>query len=140
MASGVARQPVDLQQYREELERRLGKAHEVMRAMIHKAQRDPKRIVFPEGEEAKILRACRILVDEKIASPILLGNEAKIQAKIAELRLSLKGVPIIDPVLFPRLETYAEEFYSLRQRKGITRTEAEQIILNPVTFGSISAA
>lgn len=137
MASGVARQPVDLQQYREELERRLGKAHEVRRAMIHKAQRDPKRIVFPEGEEAKILRACQILAEEKIASPILLGNEAKIQAKIAELRLSLKGVPIIDPVLFPRLETYAEEFYNLRQRKGITRTEAEQIILNPVTFGSI---
>ena len=137
MSSGVARHPVDLQQYREELERRLGKAHEVMRAMIHKAQRDPKRIVFTEGEEGKILRACQILVDEKIANPILLGNEERIQARIAELRLSLRGVPIIDPPRFPRLETFAEEFYNLRQRKGITRTEAEQLILNPVTFGSM---
>ncbi|MBZ5578017.1 MAG: NADP-dependent malic enzyme [Acidobacteriia bacterium] len=137
MDSGVARQPVDIVQYREELERRLGKANEVMRAMIHKAQKDPKRIVFAEGEESKILRACQILVDEKIAAPILLGNEARIQARIAELRLSLKGVAIVDPAESPRLENYTEEFYQLRQRKGVTRTEAGQTILNPITFGSM---
>ena len=57
METGVAQEPVDLKQYREELEKRLGKAHEVMRGMIHKAQRQPKRVVFTEGEEAKILRA-----------------------------------------------------------------------------------
>ena len=137
MDSGVARQPVDLQQYREVLERRLGKAHEIMRAMIHKAQSDPKRIVFTEGEEGKILRACQILNDEKIAIPILLGNEARIKAKIAEMRLNLNGIQVIDPHLFPKLEQYAEEFYHLRQRKGITRNEAEQLILNPTTFGSL---
>ena len=74
METGVAQQPVDLKQYREELEKRLGKADEVMRGMINKAQRQPKRIVFTEGEESKILRACQILLDEKIAVPILLGN------------------------------------------------------------------
>ena len=137
METGVARQPVDLDQYRESLERRLGKAHEVMRFMIHKAQRDPKRIVFTEGEESKILRACQILVDERIADPVLLGHETKIRDKIAELRLSLKGVPIIDPASSPRLAHYAEELYHARQRKGITRTEAEQMILNPVTFASM---
>ena len=137
METGVARQPVDLDQYRESLERRLGKAHEVMRFMIHKAQRDPKRIVFTEGEESKILRACQILVDEKIADPVLLGHEGKIRDKIAELRLSLKGVPIIEPASSPRLQHYAEELYHARQRKGITRTEAEQMILNPVTFASM---
>jgi malate dehydrogenase (oxaloacetate-decarboxylating)(NADP+) len=137
METGVARQPVDLNQYRESLERRLGKAHEVMRFMIHKAQRDPKRIVFTEGEESKILRACQILVDEKIADPVLLGHEAKIRDKITELRLSLKGVPIIEPARSPRLAHYAEELYHARQRKGITRTEAEQMILNPVTFASM---
>ena len=137
MESGVARQPVDLAQYREELERRLGKANEVMRAMIHKAQKDPKRIVFTEGEESKILRACQILVDEKIAVPILLGNEGRIQARIAEFRLGLKGVQIVDPARSPLREEYAEEFYQLRQRKGVTRTEAEQAILNPVTFASM---
>jgi len=137
METGVARQPVDLDQYRESLERRLGKAHEVMRFMIHKAQREPKRIVFTEGEESKILRACQILVDEKIADPVLLGHEAKIRDKIAELRLSLKGVQIIDPACSPRLAHYSEELYHARQRKGITRTEAEQMILNPVTFASM---
>ena len=135
MESGVAQQPIDLQQYRDELERRLGKAHEMMRFMIHKAQKDPKRIVFTEGEQGKILRACQILIDEKIAAPILLGNESKIRDKIAELRLNLNGVPIVDPGRSPRLSGYAEELYQVRQRKGITRIEAEQLILNPTTFG-----
>jgi malate dehydrogenase (oxaloacetate-decarboxylating)(NADP+) len=137
MDTGVAQQPVDIKQYREELEGRLGKANEVMRGMINKAQKQPKRIVFTEGEEGKILRACQILLDEKIALPILLGSETKIRAKIEELRLHLDGVQIVDPRHFARLEEYTEEFYSLRQRKGITRTEAEQTIRNPTTFGSM---
>jgi malate dehydrogenase (oxaloacetate-decarboxylating)(NADP+) len=137
MDTGVARQPIDLTQYREELERRLGKAHEMMRGMIHKAQKAPKRVVFTEGEEGKILRACQILLDEKIANPILLGNEARIRAKAAELRLHLNGAHIVEPRSFPRLAEYTEEFYSLRQRKGVTRTEAEQLVLNPTTFGSL---
>ena len=137
METGVAQQPVDLKQYREELEKRLGKAAEVMRGMINKAQREPKRIVFTEGEENKILRACQILLDEKIALPILLGNEAKIRASIDELRLHLDGVQIVDPKRFARIDEYTEEFYSLRQRKGITRTEAEQTIRNPTTFASM---
>jgi malate dehydrogenase (oxaloacetate-decarboxylating)(NADP+) len=137
METGVAQQPVDLEQYREELEKRLGKAHEMMRAMIHKAQRQPKRVVFTEGEEAKVLRACQILLDEKIAFPILLGDESRIRVKMAELRLSLGGAQLINPRKSPRLPEYIEEFYSLRHRKGITRTEAEQLILNPTTFGSM---
>ena len=137
METGVARNPVDLKLYREELERRLGKAVEVMRVMINKAQTDPKRIVFTEGEEGKILRACQILLDEKIARPILLGKEAAIRARIADLRLNLEGITIVDPRLSPRLEEYTEEFYSLRQRKGITRTEAELAIRNVTTFGSM---
>ncbi|SPF49322.1 putative fused malic enzyme oxidoreductase; putative phosphotransacetylase [Candidatus Sulfopaludibacter sp. SbA4] len=137
MDTGVAQTPVDIKQYREELEKRQGKAHEMMRSMIHKAQQQPKRVVFTEGEEGKILRACQILLDEKIAKPILLGNEAKIRAKAAELRLHLAAVQIVDPLHFPRLAEYTEEFYSLRQRKGITRTEAEQAILNHTTFGSV---
>ena len=135
--TGVARQPVDIRQYREELERRLGKANEVMRSMINKAQKQPKRIVFTEGEEGKILRACQILMDEKIASPILLGSEAAIRARAADLHVSLAGLQIVDPRRFARLEEYTEEFYNLRQRRGVTRTEAEHLILNPVTFGSM---
>jgi malate dehydrogenase (oxaloacetate-decarboxylating)(NADP+) len=137
METGVAQVPVDLRQYREELERRLGKANEVMRGMINKAKKEPKRIVFTEGAEGKILRACQILLDEKIAAPILLGEKAKIQAKIAELHLHLNGIQIVDPATFPRLDVYTEEFYSLRQRKGVARSEAAHLILNPVTFGSM---
>src|SRR5262249_48259107 len=75
--------------------------------------------------------------DEKIAIPILLGNREKIRAKVAELRLHLNGVEIVDPAQSPKLAEYTEEFYSLRQRKGITRTEAEQAILNHTTFASV---
>ncbi len=137
METGVAQKPVDLKQYREELEKRLGKAHEVMRGMIHKAQKQPKRVVFTEGEEGKILRACQILLDEKIATPILLGNEEKIRAKVEELHLHLNGIEIVDPTRFARLPEYVEEFYSLRQRKGVTRTEAGQLVLNRTTFASL---
>jgi malate dehydrogenase (oxaloacetate-decarboxylating)(NADP+) len=137
MDTGVAQQPVNIELYREELEKRLGKAHEIMRAVMQKARKQPKRVVFCEGEEGKILRACQILLDEKIAMPILLGREEIIRARIAEYRLNLTGIQIVDPATFPRREEYAEEFYSLRQRKGVTRREAEQLVINPVTFASL---
>jgi malate dehydrogenase (oxaloacetate-decarboxylating)(NADP+) len=137
METGVAQKPIDIEQYREDLEKRLGKANEVMRLMIHKAQRQPKRVVFTEGEEGKILRACQILVDENIAHPILLGNQAKIRQRIEELHLNLDGVEIVEPATSPRLPEYIEEFYSLRQRRGIARHEAEQALLNHTTFGCV---
>jgi len=133
----VAQVPVDINEYREQLERRLGKAHEVMRVMIHKARRQPKRVVFPEGEEPKILRACQILLDEKIAHPVLLGDEAKIRSAMADLHLHLDGLQIVEPAKSGRLPAYAEEMYSLRQRKGVTRREADQLILDRNVFGAM---
>jgi len=137
MESGVAQVRVDIEEYKEQLERRLGKSREVMRVMIHKAQRAPKRVVFPEGEESKMLRACQILVDEKIAAPILVGREEKIRASIEDLHLHLDGVEIVDPAKSQRLAAYTEALYLLRQRKGITLSEAGQMILNRNTFGSV---
>ncbi len=137
MESGVARQPVDIEGYREQLQRRLGKAQEVMRIMINKAQRAPQRVVFPEGEESKILRACQILVDERIAEPILLGSEEKIRATIADLHLHLDKVQIVDPLRFPKLEAYVDQFYQLRHRKGVTRSEAGEMIRNRNILGSM---
>ena len=134
METGVAQKPVDLDDYKEQLERRLGKAHEVMRSVIHKAQRLPKRVVFPEGEESKILRACQILCDEKIARPILVGNSGRILARIADLHLTLEGAEIVDPKRFSRLPQYVDELYRLRHRKGITRKEAEESIRNRDLF------
>lgn len=137
METGVAQMPVDLEEYKEQLERRLGRAREVMRVVIHKARRQPKRVVFPEGEESKILRACQILLDEKIAQPILLGNERKIRAQIASLRLSLKEAAIVDPDTSPDVARYTEQLYQLRHRKGTTRSEAAEMIRHKVVFGSM---
>jgi malate dehydrogenase (oxaloacetate-decarboxylating)(NADP+) len=137
MESGVAQQPVDIEEYKEQLERRLGKAREVMRAVINKARRQPQRVVFPEGEESKMLRACQILLDEKIAVPILLGDEQKIRSTAEELHLHLEGVKVIDPARAPQFEGYANELYRLRQRKGITLHEARELLLNRNYFGSM---
>jgi malate dehydrogenase (oxaloacetate-decarboxylating)(NADP+) len=141
MDSGVAQEPVDLYEYREQLERRLGKVQGVMRIMIHKAQQMPKRVVFTEGEESKILRAAQILIDEKIAIPILLGKESIIRQRLAELRINmLDSVTIVDPAKSRDRAGYAEELYRRRQRKGVTRTEADELILNYNYFGSMMVA
>lgn len=137
--TGVARLPItDWDAYRDCLERRLGRSQEVMRGIIHKAKRDPKRIVFQEGTEPKILRACQTIIDEGIAQPILIGNREKILAKITELHLELKGAEIVDPQTFERTEDYITEFHRFRSRKGVTRHEARQFILyNPNYFGAM---
>lgn len=137
METGAARIQLDIGQYKDQLERRLGTAQGVMRVMIRKAQTKPKRVVFPEGEESKILRACQILVDDQIATPILLGDKERIRARVAELHLHLDSVEVVEPAASPRAAFYIEELYRLRQRKGITRKEAEELILNPNVLGSL---
>jgi malate dehydrogenase (oxaloacetate-decarboxylating)(NADP+) len=127
--SGIARKPItDWDEYRDHLEGLLGRAQEIMRRIIHKAQRDPKRIVFLEGAEPKILRACQVVLDEGIAKPILLGSRTLIRKRAAELHLDLKGAVTVDPHKFERMEDYVSEFYRLRCRKGITRHEAARLL------------
>ena len=137
METGVASQLVDIEEYRDQLRGRLGKAEEVMRVMINKAQRDPRRVVFPEGEASRILRASQILVDEGIAYPVLLGSVETIEHTAAELHLDLDGVRIVEPARHPRLQAYIEELYLLRHRKGVTKKEAAELILNHTIFGSM---
>jgi malate dehydrogenase (oxaloacetate-decarboxylating)(NADP+) len=137
METGVAQVQVDLDQYKEELERRLGKAREIMRVMIHKAQRKPMRVVFPEGEEAKIVRACQVLLEEKIAQPILLGREQAICSQIEDCHVHLEGAVIVDPSKSPDRERYESELYLLRQRKGITQREAREWIENRNIFAAM---
>ena len=137
MRTGVAQEPINLELYREQLERRLGKAHEVSRMMIQKAQLKPKLVVFPEGENEKILRACHWLVEEKIASPILLGNPAVIEAKTSDLGLDITGARIVDRAKSELRESYIRELFALRQRRGMTIPEATHLISNPNVFGSM---
>jgi malate dehydrogenase (oxaloacetate-decarboxylating)(NADP+) len=137
--TGIARKPItDFDAYRELLEARLGKSREVMRVMINKAKKDPKRIVFPEGFEPKILRACQIIVDEGIAKPIIFGEVQEIHSMAQELNLDLSGIEIIDPPRSKYLVPYKKELYRMRARKGMTLTEADaQLKGNYRLFGSM---
>jgi len=137
METGVAQEPVDIGEYREQLEKRLGKAHEIMRGVIHKARAKTKRVVFPEGENDKILRACHILVEEKIARPILLGDERIIRARAAELAVPLGGMELVDPATSAWRELYTQELFWLRQRRGVTLPDARELITNRNVFGSM---
>jgi malate dehydrogenase (oxaloacetate-decarboxylating)(NADP+) len=136
MESGVARRPIhDFEAYKDALEARLGKSREVMRFFIHKAKAAPKRIVFPEGEEEKILRAAHIIVDEGIATPILLGSRTLIHQRIESLGLDLEGIEVINPSKSPQLDHYITDFYAARQRYGITRFDAERLARTHNIFG-----
>ena len=135
--SGVARTPIALDVYRDQLERRLGKAHEIAHQIIHKAQAKPMQVVFPEGENEKILRTAHNLIEEKIARPILLGNPSVIQAHAKELGLDLKEAKIVDPVSSTLFEPFIQELYRLRQRRGVTLTEARTLMKDHNMFGSM---
>ncbi|HTW56780.1 MAG TPA: NADP-dependent malic enzyme [Terriglobales bacterium] len=137
MHSGAAQEPVDLEAYRAQLERRLGKSYEVTRTMIHKAQANPKQVVFPEGDNEKILRACQALVEEKIGKPILLGDAGRIETRAQELGVSLDGMQIIDPAKSEYREPYTQELFRLRQRRGVTLHEAQAQMVDRNVFGSM---
>ena len=137
MDTGVAQEPINIDAYREQLERHHGKAHAISRTMIHKAQAKPKHVVFPEGDNEKILRACHSILDEKIAMPILVGNAATIAAKAAELGLDLGQAKIVDPATSPLRERYIQELYRLRQRRGVTLSEARALIEDRNIFASM---
>ena len=125
MDSGVARVQLDIEQYRDELEARLGKSRQMMRIILNKAKRAPKRVVFPEGDDEKILRACQILFDDKLAVPILIGEVAAIVAKKKELHLDFT-CDIVSPSEHASSPAFIEAYFEHRQRKGVTLAEAER--------------
>jgi len=137
MESGVARLELDLDEYRDRLEARLGRSREIARTLIHRAQRDPKRIVFPEGSHPRVLRVARHLVDEAIARPILLGEPGEILPTAHRLEIALEGIELLDPRAHPRRAAYVDELYRLRQRKGLTRRDAESLVRDPNYFGTL---
>jgi malate dehydrogenase (oxaloacetate-decarboxylating)(NADP+) len=140
VASGVAREFIDLEGYREKLETRLGRARGIMRGIINRAQRAPKRVVFPEGEEIKIIRAAVALVEDGIAQPILLGDRARIEAVADAAHLSLEEILIEDPSTSKKRDEYAHYMWQLRQRKGLSLDEARRQLFNGNYFGSCMVA
>jgi len=111
-----------------------------MRGIINRAVRDPKRVVFPEGEEPKVIRAAQLIVDEGIASPVLLGNTDVVHRLARENGILLTDVCIEDPATSPRREAYADYLWKRRQRKGLSHGEALQLLFNGNYFGSVMVA
>jgi malate dehydrogenase (oxaloacetate-decarboxylating)(NADP+) len=140
IASGVANQVFDHDDYREQLEGRLGRARGIMRGIMNRAHHDPQRIVFPEGEDLKIMRAAQILVDEGIAHPVLLGRESAIRELAEAGSVPLTGIRIEDPATSKHRDRYAQYLWQLRQRKGLSLAEAHQRLYKGIYFGSVMVA
>ncbi len=137
METGVARARVDLDEYRDRLEARLGKSRELMRIVFNKAKTQRKRIALAEGEQEKAIRAAVQLRDERIAEPILVGETAVIRRKANRLGFHLEGIVLADPLTSPDRPRYADRIFELRNRKGITRHEAEDLVENANYFTSV---
>jgi malate dehydrogenase (oxaloacetate-decarboxylating)(NADP+) len=136
METGVARIEIDLDQYRAELIARLGRGREVMADIMSRARESPRRIVFPEGENDRIIRSCALVLAEGIAHPVLLGRHGRIRERAEALGVSIEGAEIVDYWNDEeRLERFAQRFYRARQRKGMKLAEARTWMRQPVYFG-----
>ena len=136
LETGAARIEIDLDEYREQLAYRLGKGEQIRYFIMNKAKasKGKKRIAFGEGEETKIIRAAARIMEEGIATPLLIGNPAVIAANTALLGLTFKP-EVIDPANLVNPEQYANAYYQIRQRKGMTPAHALRMIQDPSILG-----
>jgi len=138
IASGVARKPyASREDYVRELETRLSRIYEVMHVVFDHAKLDPKRIVFPEGEAPRIVRAAKILADEGICQPILLGNANTINGLLEEHEVPSDVVEVVDPLEDGRAEDYAQNLFEMRWRHGVTELGACKLLRDPIYFGNM---
>jgi malate dehydrogenase (oxaloacetate-decarboxylating)(NADP+) len=135
VASGIAGRIIDVEEYRAELEARLGPERQVMRGLIVRVQQDPPSIVFPEGDDPRILRASRILADEGIARPILLGDLDTIRRQADDGSLTLEDIELVNPRTAADRDALAQELWQLRRRRGMTLREAKNRVLDPMYYG-----
>jgi len=132
VGSGVAGRVIDVDEYRAELDARLGRAREVLRGLSSRAQQAPQRIVFPEGEDPRVLKAARILADEGTAEPILLGDPDAIRREADDVGVTLEDIALANPRTSAHLEAFARELWERRRRKGITLREARHRVREPL--------
>lgn len=139
MESGVAQQPINnWETYANNLNKRLGLDNQVMRIIGTKARRDPKRIVFAEADNLKILKAAQIIFDEGIGYPILLGNEEKIKQIATSNGIDLENIPVYDPrsdATEEKRNSYAELFFAKRGRRGFNAYESKKVMKDRNYFG-----
>src|SRR5437773_529657 len=133
LGSGVAGRVIDVDEYRAQLDARLGRAREVMRGLSTRVQQqEPQRIVFPEGEDPRILKAARVLADDGIAAPILLGDPDVMRRQADDAGVTLEDIALANPRASAHVETFAQELWERRRRKGITLREARGRVLDPM--------
>ncbi len=141
MESGVAKHPItDWDGYETQLARRLGQDTRISRVINNKARTNPKRVVFADAENLKVLKAAQQVKDEGIAYPILLGEQAMIQTMITQNNLDLTDIPIIDPrspEQHALIEQFGDLFYQKRYRKGVSAAEARKRMLQRNYFGAM---
>ncbi len=135
MDTGVAENQIDIEEYKEQLSNRIGEGRTLMRVLTDIAQRDPKKVVFPEGDSSRILRAAQIVSKDKIAKPIVLGNEENIKKVAKEHEINLEGIKIIDPVISADRQKYSKAFYEKRARRGVTQEKANWTLRDRTYFG-----
>ena len=132
VGSGVAGRVIDVDEYRAQLDARLGRARQVMRGLSGRAQEAAQRIVFPEGDDPRILKAARILADDGIAEPILLGDPDAIRREADDADVTLEEITLANPRAGTHLEAFAQELWERRRRKGITLREARDRVRDPM--------
>ncbi len=138
MDSGVARQPIaDMKAYIERLEGLQGRSKDVIRSVVNRAKENPKRVVFPEGDHPLILQAVSQMVDEGICVPILLGNPEKVKAVAADHGIDLAGVEVLDPTTVPWRQEAEDEYWKIRNRRGVTKFEAHRKVKERIYFGAL---
>jgi malate dehydrogenase (oxaloacetate-decarboxylating)(NADP+) len=142
METGVAKFPIqDWEAYETQLSKRLGLDNTLTKVIINKAKQNPKRVVLADAENVAVLKAAQQVREDKIATPILLGNVKRIKQLIQDNQLDLPHVEIIDPMSpqnaedKARLTKYGDMFFEKRQRKGYNKTEAHDIIRRRIYFG-----
>jgi malate dehydrogenase (oxaloacetate-decarboxylating)(NADP+) len=139
MDSGVAKHPIeDWDAYEQQLARRLGQDNQISRVILNKAKSNPKRVVFSDAENLKVLKAAQQVRDEGIAFPILLGEVGRIRSLITENNLDLANVPILDPRAPEQdelIQKFSELYYEKRKRKGSNATEAKKQMYYRNYFG-----
>lgn len=133
--SKVAKKILKIEDYRDHLANTMDRSRNIVQIASAKARKHLQKIVFPEGDNPKILKAANILSEEKLAHPIILGNQKKIEAALKSLNLQLDGVTIIDPESSKLAEDFAEKLYKIRQRKGMLRREASKQVKRTTYFG-----
>ena len=138
MKTGVARKNIDIEAYRESLREKVDWSRGFMRNIFRSAKKDPKRIVFPEGDHPKIIWAASELVREGFAKPILLTeNKEKLLKRFEELNHDTEGIEIIVPSEWKHLEEFIDEYYRLHQRKGKTRPASALMMKNYFYFATM---